>query len=166
MLSGLEAVGEHVLPSSELGAGGVKRMVRAFVAWQEGFEPVAELDHPYLWSDELRFGPPDPRPAWAAQLRALDLESEHRHGNRFADLEPSAQERMLRAHLGTETPAELPHPSEASHIAVALAAWYFSTSAANDLCYRARINRHGCGGLATVGDEPPPLPGAGEGDEA
>lgn len=145
------------MPASELGADGVRRAVGAFVEWQEAFEPVAELDHPYLWSDELRYGPPDPRPGWAAQLRALDLEAEKRHGRGFASLERDERSALLRSHLPTDLPSSLPHASEATHVALALAAWYFATPAANDLCYEARIGRHGCSGLATVADEPQPL---------
>ena len=79
----LQAVAEAVLPP-EIGADGVREALRDFVRWLDGFEPVAELPHPYLSSDQVRYGPPDPAPMWAAQLAALEL------------LAPKAPRRRLR----------------------------------------------------------------------
>ena len=51
--------------------------------------PVAELDHYYLWTDEIGYGPADPAPLWTSQLEALELEAEKRHGASFAELDES-----------------------------------------------------------------------------
>lgn len=150
----LQAVGSVVLPSAELGPEASREAVSRFESWSEGFEPVAELDHPYLWSDEILYGPADPRPQWAAQLEALDLEANRRHSKDFALLERGQQEEVLLRRLPDELPEPLPHPSEAAHVAIALAAWYFGSASANDLCYRAAIGRHECRGLPTVGERP------------
>src|SRR5437867_2683704 len=68
----LLALAEVVLPVSELGKEGTAKVLSGFQAWLDGFEPAAELDHPYLSSSEIQYGPPDPRPRWQAQLEALD----------------------------------------------------------------------------------------------
>ena len=56
----LHAFAEAVLPA-EIGADGVRDALRDFVTWMNGFEPVAELPHPYLSSVEVQYGPPHPR---------------------------------------------------------------------------------------------------------
>jgi len=78
----LRALADVALPTQALGAEGTETAVRGFAAWVEGFQAAAELDHPYL-TGELRYGPPHPGPRWAAQLEAMDLESERRSGVRF-----------------------------------------------------------------------------------
>ena len=152
--STLQALGSVVLPSKELGPQATLETMSRFESWCSGFEPVAELDHPYLWSDEIRYGPADPRPQWAAQLEALQLEASRRHQADYASLDRGRQEEILLRQLPEELPEALPHPSEAAHVAIALAAWYFTSAGANDLCYQAAIGRHECRGLPTVADRP------------
>lgn len=161
----LAALAPVVLPRAELGEEGVASATRGFARWAAGFEPVAELDHPYLWSDEIRYGPPDPRPGWTAQLEALEREARRRHRRAFAALAPGERSAILRRQLPAEIPERMPHPSEAPHVALALAAWFFSSARANDLCYRAAIGRHECRGLPEVANEPAPLATAGAVDE-
>lgn len=168
----LMAVGEVVLPRDELGAEGVRRQVEQFERWSRDFEPVAELDHPYLSSDELRYGPPDPRPNWRAQLEALDAETRLRWQTAFHSV-PLEQRRLLiereidrlaparttKTDATAESPAALPFPfaAEAPHVAIALLSWFTSTSFANDLCYGSAIGRHECRGLPSVEQRPAPL---------
>ena len=156
----LRALAEVVLPA-EIGAGARSGAIERFVHWYEAFEPVAELDHPYLSSDEIRYGPPDPRPLWQAQLEALELEARKRHGRGFVELRPAQRERLLRRQLPRRLPQSLMHPSEAPHVALALCAWFFSSPEANDLCYGAQIGRHECRGLPGVEKPPAPLASSG-----
>src|ERR1044071_4071529 len=60
----LQAVAEVILPQSELKATCMTRIVGDFEKWFDGFEPVAEQDHPYLSSSDIVYGPPDPRGLW------------------------------------------------------------------------------------------------------
>ncbi|HVS62188.1 MAG TPA: hypothetical protein VMT85_01665 [Thermoanaerobaculia bacterium] len=158
----LRAVAAVTLPTAELGAARLEQAVTRFERWRDGVRPVAELDHPYLSSDEVRYGPADPRPAWAAQLEALELESRQRHELAYADLDRARREALLRSHLRRHLPRErgetaLPAPLEAPHVALALMAWFYSTPAANDLCYGRAIRRHSCRGLPSATAEPAPL---------
>ena len=66
----LDALASTVLPAS-LGAAGVRAATDRFVAWADGYDPVAEEMHGYGYAD-VRYLPADPAPAWRAQLDALD----------------------------------------------------------------------------------------------
>lgn len=150
----LAALAEVVLPAEELGPDALAAAIGGFEGWRDGLVPEAELDHPYLWSDELRYGPPDPRPRWRRQLAELDVESRRRQGRPFAGLGRADRERLLESRLAADPSDVLPHPGEAEHVALALMSWFFSTSEANDLCYRVAIGRHQCRGLPDVGRRP------------
>jgi hypothetical protein len=156
----LRALGEVVLPAGELAAGDLEIALQRFARWAEALEPVAELDHPYLSTDEIAYGPPDPRPAWQAQLEALELLASKRHGTSYTVLERAERERLLRDQLTQDLPQALPHPTSAPHVAIALLAWFYSSDEANDLCYRARIGRHQCRGLPSSVERPAPLRGS------
>ena len=148
----LRAVADVVLPSGALGEDGMAAAVRGFMDWVEGFEAAAELDHPYL-TGQLRYGLPHPGPRWGAQLTAMDLESQARSGLAFAELGEDERrgvvERALRG--GSSLPGS---PAQADHVALGLLAWFYRTSPANDLCYRADVGRHLCRSTATAVEEP------------
>lgn len=155
----LRAVAEVTLPTGALGAEGTESAVLEFEAWVEEFEAAAELDHPYLTGD-LRYGPPHPGPRWAAQLEALDLESEQRSGVRFAGLPPEQRLAIVEDQVRSERSASLPRsPALADGVAAGLLAWFYGTSRANDLCYQAEVGRHLCRGTESLPEEPTPLGG-------
>lgn len=156
----LRALAEAVLPT-EIGDAGIRDALRDFVRWLDGFEPVAELPHPYLSSDEVRYGPPDPAPRWASQLEALDLLAQKSRGAGFADLPVEARRELVAADLDRHaTDAALPAPAYAPHLAAGLLARFYSRPAAADLAYGARINAAGCRDLASGAERPAPLPAA------
>jgi hypothetical protein len=156
----LRALADVVLPTGELDERDIGRALQGFARWVEGIEPVAELDHPYLSTDEIAYGPPDPRPAWRAQVEALELLARRRHETGFASLGRAERERLLREQLPKDLPRSLPHPAAALHVAVALLSWFYASDEANDLCYRARIGRHECRGLPSARERPAPLEGS------
>jgi hypothetical protein len=151
----LRAIGEVVLPQ-ELDAEGQARVLEEFERWLAEFEPVAELTHGY-GSAEIRYGPADPAPRWQAQLEALEVEAQKRHGQPFAALSPEERQVLLRREASGEGPG-MPNPLHAQHVAVGLMAYYFGTPEANDLCYRAQIGAYRCRGLQSAVAEPSPLP--------
>lgn len=151
-LAPLRAVAEVALPVGALGAEGTEEALRRFLAWVEGFAPAAELDHGYL-TGALRYGPPHPGPRWAAQLEAMDLESDRRSGLAFAERPPEERRAVVEDALAGAQ--GLPgDPAQADHVALGLLAWFYGTSEADDLCYRARVGRHACRGIASLPDEP------------
>ncbi len=154
----LRALAEVALPTDALGAEGAETAVAGFMAWVEGFEPAAELDHPYL-TGELRYGEPHPGPRWAAQLQAMELESRRRSGASLAERSEDERRAMVSDAIRVEGSASPPgDPARAGHVVVGLLAWFYGTSEANDLCYRARVGRHTCRGIASLPEEPAPLP--------
>ena len=151
----LDAVGEAALPG-ELGPEGIRGAVAGFRQWLAEYQPVAELNHGY-GTGELEYTPPHPGPGWTAQLAALDLEAERRHGMRFAGLTLDQRREMLRGVLARERSAGLPDPADARHVALGLLAHFYGSPAATDLCYRASIGRYGCRPLADAVQRPRPL---------
>ncbi len=153
----LEAVAAAVLPE-EIGAEGVREALRDFVRWLDGFRPVAELTHPYLSSDEVRYGPADPAPMWNAQLEALDLLAKRRHQRGFRELPVALRREVLATELDRLAPrGDLPAPAAAAHVAVGLLAHYAGRPATADLAYGARIGAQGCRDLPSGAERPPPL---------
>lgn len=147
----LRAVAAVVLPA-ELGDSGREAAVASFERWAREYEPVAELNHGYGTS-EIRYGPPDPVPAWQAQLMALELEANARTGDSFTALDTGARLALLERQ-GLDAGSGLPSPVRARHVAVALMAHWFGSADAVDRCYRRRIAERTCRGTRTSPAEP------------
>jgi len=152
----LEAVGRMVLPRSALGDAGVSRVISGFSTWLEGFEPVAEKDHPYD-AGEILYGPPHPAPLWGAQLEALDIEANKRFGTPYEAIGEARQMEILRRQLPKHLPENMPYAGEATHVAIGLIAWFYATPEANDLALDAKVGRETCRGLASGAIRPEPL---------
>jgi hypothetical protein len=150
----LQAVAEVVLPAAELKTDGVARVVSDFQKWLDEFEPVAEQDHPYLTSSDIVYGPSDPRGRWQAQLEALDLEAQKELGKPFPGLPITERRRAIERAIRSERLDRLPTVAEASHVAIGLAAFFYATPEANDLCYEAAIGRARCRGLESGPQKP------------
>ena len=143
----LRALAAVVLPS-ELGAAGLDRVAADFGRWVREYRPGAEMDHGYGFT-RIRTKPASPAPAYLQQLAGL----------RAALLGGDASSRRT-AVLGALEQAkvtDLPRTPGAQHVAADLMAFYFRSSDANDLCYRAAIGRDRCRGLQGSDNPPPPL---------
>ena len=152
----LTSLGEAVLPT-ELGADGVARVGRGFAQWSLGHRSRAELVHPY-GSATIRVSGEPPAPRWRQQLEALQREARARHRRSFAAITPDERRELVSAAiLASERGERLPDPVAAVHVATALMAWYFRSSEAADLCYRARIGKQQCRPLVNSAREPLPL---------
>jgi len=152
----LESIGRHVLPVSTLGDAGITRSVIDFLTWLDGFEPVAERDHPYDSSD-ITYGPPDPAPLWRAQLDALSIEADKRFRMAYTELDETRQRDILLRQLPENLPADMPYAGAATHVAIGLIAWFYATPAATDLGLRAKVGRYTCRGFAGADKRPEPL---------
>lgn len=148
-------LGDVMLPS-ELGTDGIARVSRAFSGWITAYREGAEIVHPY-GSAEIEYAPPSPVRRWREQLTALDRLARERHSRAFTTLSRTEREAVVRSALANERLDRLPDPLSANHVAVALAAFYFSSSDANDLCYRVKIGRRTCRPLVNSPREPLPL---------
>jgi len=137
----LRALAVLVLPS-ELGPEGLERTVGAFERWVRDYRPGAEMDHGYGVT-RLRSKPASPAPAYLQQLRDLRLPAD-----------TPARRAAVEAALEAAKITALPQTPDGRHVASDLMAFYFRSSAANDLCYRAHIGRDECRGLAGSDREP------------
>lgn len=152
----LRALGDAVLPEM-LGADGRARVVSAFAAWLAGYVPVAEEMHGYGYA-ELTYTPSDPAPGWNAQLAGLDLLARRQHRRGLARLSVPLRRAVLSTQLGRSGGSVLPgDPLAASHVAIALLAFWARTSEAKDLAYEARIMAGNCRNLADTTRAPLPL---------
>lgn len=163
----LRAVAAAVLPTSDLEPDDIDQIVTDFEAWIDDFEPVAEMPHGYLNRGlaNIRYGPPHPGPRWAAQVEALELEAAKRYQSAFAELSIEERRALIQGQLGRDELGRLPSPGQARHVAVGLMAYFYASSEATDLCYRASIGRFKCRGLATLGRQPQPLPSGPRGED-
>ncbi|MBC8090193.1 MAG: gluconate 2-dehydrogenase subunit 3 family protein [Phycisphaerae bacterium] len=153
---GLDALSDCVLPE-ELGIEGRRAATAAFVAWADGYDPVAEEMHGYGYA-EIRYLPPDPAPAWRAQLAGLDILARRSRKKPFAELDAAAQRELLSVVLRRERGDRLPAPLAASHIAVALLSHWASSAAAQDLAMGRAIMPLTCRTLSNMKAEPSSLP--------
>lgn len=153
----LGALGDVMLPES-LGEAGRAAAVTAFVAWVDGYDPVAQEMLGYGYSD-IRYLPPDPAPMWRAQLDGLDLLARKMRQKPFAELDSVARRDVVTAALVGTSGERLPDPLGASHIAVALVAHWAGTPAAWDLALGAQIGAGTCRKLEGVSSKPLPIVG-------
>jgi hypothetical protein len=151
----LDAMAVAVLPSS-LGAPGIRTATDAFVAWADGYEPVAEEMHGYGYAD-IRYLPADPSPAWRAQLTALELLA-HKYGaTGFAAMSVAQRQEMLGAVLRDQRGDRLPAPLDANHVAIALLAHWSSGPDAWDAALGARVSPGVCRTLGDATRKPLPV---------
>jgi hypothetical protein len=148
----LVALGEVVLPS-ELGAAGAARVVGDFQRWLAGYREHAELVHGYGTS-RIRFTGPSPATRWVSQLDALDAAARKAHNRVFAEVSITERSSLVRQSLASERLDRMPSPIDASHIALALIAFFYDRSEATDLCYEAAIGKQHCRPLRDSSKEP------------
>lgn len=153
----LDAVATAVLPES-LGPSGIRGATDRFVAWADGYDPVAEEMHGYGYSD-VRYLPADPAPAWRAQLQALDLLAQKTARTSFAQLPLDGRRELLRSVLRSERSERLPAPLGARHVALALLSHWSSGPDAWNLALGAQVNPMTCRTLDDAVKRPLPLAG-------
>lgn len=152
----LDAVADVVLPAS-LGERARRAAADAFVAFVDGYDPVAEEMHGYGYAD-VRYLPPDPAPAWRAQLDGLDILAQRTKGRSFAALDASARAGVLSAALrGERTGDRLPSPLMASHVAIALLAHWTSSPEAWNSALGVQVAPATCRPLGDASKRPLPV---------
>ena len=148
----LLALSQAVLPS-ELGADGMARAARDFAKWANGYRPGAEILHGY-GTDKLMTAGASPVGAWGRQLVALNQLAREQHKAAFTNLSISQRQDVVRAALGGGKIGSMPSPLEATHVAVGLLSWFYSSPDATDLCYEAKIGKNQCRPLVNSSREP------------
>lgn len=151
----LHALGEAVLPS-ELGRERIAASVAGFQRWIDGYREGAELVHGYGTS-QLEWTGPTPATLWVVQLDKLDDAAQRAHSRPFAGLTVAQRQELVRAQLEGFKSERLPPIGRCPHVALALLAHFYGSSAATDLCYDAQIMRENCRPLAMSSRRPVPL---------
>jgi len=151
----LDALAAAILPS-ELGRAGLAKAARDFRDWGAKYHENAELVHGYGTS-RLRSTGPTPLTRWTTQLDELEAQSRSTHQRRFSELTVAQRSDLVRAALQGQRLDRMPPVVDANHVAVALLAHFYDSSAANDLCYGAQIGRQMCRPLSASSHKPLPV---------
>jgi hypothetical protein len=139
-------IAEVVLPG-ELGDAGRREAASAFVRWIHNYKEGADTDHGYGHT-RIRATGPSPARNYSAQLTALDEAARSRGTPGFAAAPLGVRRAILEAALVSARIERLPSRPTGAHVASDLMGHYFTSPAAEDLCYHAAIGRDSCRGLA------------------
>jgi hypothetical protein len=132
-----------VLPA-DLARAGTDRVADQFERYVREYGPGADTEHGYGFT-RVRPKPPSPAPEYVRQLAALPV--------------PLTRE-AVEAALESAQIRDLPRLPDGKSVIADLMSFYFRSAEANDLCYRAAIERETCRGIAGSSKEPKPLPKA------
>jgi hypothetical protein len=144
----LKELASTVLPRT-LGRQGTDKIASDFIRWVHEYKPGAEMQNGYGVT-RVRTAPPASAAHYLAQLRELSASV-------LAHPDLAGRRTLLAGRLKAEEIRDLPALPLSGNIVVDLMAFYFSSSAANDLVYEAAISREACRGLANSSRQPAPL---------
>lgn len=150
----LRDVAATVLPGS-LGADKIALIVDRFLAWGRDYEEGVALAHGYGDPQLVKSGP-SPVPDYVAQLAALEAVARVK-GGRFGTLPLESRRAILSDALAVAKVTDLPGRPTGRHVVSDLMAFYFRSSEANDLAYRARIGRQVCRTVELTTRRPAPM---------
>ena len=150
----LRQLAATVLPAS-LDRDKVALIVDRFIAWGRDYEEGVALAHGY-GDPKLVTSGPSPVPDYVAQLAALEAAARS-HGGAFASLPLETRRTVLSDALTAAKVADLPGRPTGRHVVSDLMAFYFRSSEANDLAYRARIGRQMCRTVELTTRRPAPI---------
>jgi hypothetical protein len=153
----LIALGDAVLPES-LGDEARARVVTDFTVWLREWREGVDRDHGYGFTRIVRTGP-SPAARHVTQIAALEAAAAAR-GATFTKASLADRRAILSEAIATAKVEALPGRPNGGHIATDLMAFFYGSSEANDLCYRAAIGKDTCRGLAESDRPPTPIKGA------
>jgi hypothetical protein len=150
----LRDVAATVLPSV-IGRKGQDEAVDNFLRWIRDYKADVPLSHGYGEPRLVKSGP-SPASGYAAQVAALQAAAKAR-GGRFGALPQEARRALLDEAFTAADVRNLPGRPDGKHVVADLMSHYFRSSAANDLCYNARIGRHTYRAIRVTTVRPAPL---------
>jgi hypothetical protein len=161
----LRDVAATVLPSS-IGRKGQDEAVDDFLRWIRDYKDGVPLSHGYGEPRLVKSGP-SPAPGYASQIASLQAAAKAK-GGRFGALPLEARRALLDEAFKAADVRALPSRPDGKHVVADLMAHYFRSSAANDLCYNARIGRNTYRAIRVTTVRPQPLaaPAAGRKPQA
>jgi hypothetical protein len=149
----LHEISTTVLPAS-LGAERVRGTVDKFVQWTRGYREGVAMVHGYGHPRLQKTGA-SPVAGYVAQLAAIEADARTKGGS-FSTLDLETRRALLDAALTRANVRNLPPRPLGQHVVADLMAFYFRSSAANDDCYHALINREVCRPIAITTRKPEP----------
>lgn len=150
----LRDVAATVLPSA-IGSKGQNDAVDNFLRWIREYKEGVALSHGYGEPRLVKSGP-TPAPGYTKQLVALQQAAQAR-GGRFGTLSLEMRRQLLDDAFKAADVRTLPGRPDGKHVVADLMAHYFRSSAANDLCYDARIGRNTYRAIRVTTVRPPAL---------
>jgi hypothetical protein len=150
----LRDVAATVLPSA-IGRKGQDEAVDNFLRWIRDYREGVPLAHGY-GEPRLEKSGPSPAPRYAKQITALQAAAKAR-GGRFGALPLEDRRALLDEAFKAADARNLPGRPDGKHVVTDLMSHYFRSSAANDLCYNARIGRQTYRAIRVTTVRPQPL---------
>ena len=150
----LRDVAATVLPSA-IGRKGQDEAVDNFLRWIRDYKEGVPLSHGYGEPRLVKSGPSS-APGYRTQLDALQAAAKAR-GGRFGALPLDDRRALLDEAFKAADVRNLPGRPDGKHVVADLMAHYFRSSAANDLCYNARIGRNTYRAIRVTTVRPAPL---------
>ena len=150
----LRDVAATVLPSA-IGRKGQDEAVDNFLRWIRDYKEGVPLAHGY-GEPRLEKSGPSPAPGYARQIASLQAAAKTR-GGRFGALSLEDRRALLDEAFKAADVRNLPGRPDGKHVVSDLMSHYFRSSAANDLCYNARIGRQTYRAIRVTTVRPQPL---------
>lgn len=150
----LRDIAGTVLPS-DIGTRGQEEAVDNFLLWVRDYKAGVPLTHGYGDPRLVRTGP-SPATGYANHVTALQNAARAR-GGRFGTLPLETRRALLDEAFKGAGVQNLPGRPDGKHVVADLMAHYFRSSAANDLCYNARIGRNTYRAIQVTTVRPTPL---------
>jgi hypothetical protein len=150
----LRDVAATVLPSA-IGRVGQGEAVDNFLKWLREYREGVAFSHGYGEPRLVKSGP-SPAPGYSKHIVALQQAAQSR-GGRFGALPLDVRRDLLDAAFKAADVRNLPGRPDGKHVVADLMAHYFRSSAANDLCYSARIGRNTYRAIRVTTVRPAPL---------
>jgi len=138
----LAAIAEVVLPSEADRAGAVS----AFSSWIANYREGADTDHGY-GNTRIRATGPSPARTYPAQIEQLEAAARGQGASNFATAPLAVRRAIVEQAIADAKVERLPARPTGAHIATDLMGHYFASPGAQNLCYRAAIDRDACRGL-------------------
>lgn len=151
----LKEIAAAVLPES-LGRNGTDALAGLFGRWLTEYRAGVTMDHGY-GATRVQRTPALPFDLYARQMTELDRAAMDRGAVSFAALSLASRRAVIADALRASNLDAIPQRPNGQHIVTDLMTFYFRSSDANDLCYRAKVQRHACRGLRDALSPPPPL---------
>jgi hypothetical protein len=151
----LKTIAASVLPES-LGRSGTDTAAEQFARWLTEYRAGETMDHGYGATRDQRT-PPLPFDLYDRQIADLERAAASRVASDFAGLRLATRRELIADALRAAKVDTMPQRPNGQHVASDLMTFYFRSNAANDLCHRAKVQRHACRGLRDALSPPPPL---------